>query len=208
MIVEHGQLLADYAGIFCVLRHQTVLVSAPRALVGTVSGWCPSIDTVMDPQWWSDRLPDWLVLGPSVHSFLDRPAFLPAASGGIAVRAARRDDLDRLIDQVTHAEWEESGFADDDDAHAWVALDQHGRPMAAAKLTVFDGVPADVGVLAAGIGRGRGFATAVAATAARHAVAHHGIARWRALATNAPSRRIAEKLGFEDDCLQLAIRPA
>jgi len=46
----------------------------------------------------------------------------------------------------------------------------------------------------------------VAATAARYAVERHGIARWRAIEVNAPSRRLAKRLGFEDDCVQLAVR--
>ena len=83
---------------------------------------------------------------------------------------------------------------------------ENDRTMAASNLTPFDGVPADVGVLADPAVRGRGVATMVAATAARYAVERHGIARWRAIEVNAPSRRLAKRLGFEDNCVQLAVR--
>lgn len=81
------------------------------------------------------------------------------------------------------------------------------QTVAAANLTPFDGMPADVGVLAHPFGRGRGFGTAVASVATSYAVQEFGIARWRALITNTASRRIARRLGFEPDCLQIALRP-
>lgn len=162
----------------------------------------------MDVQWWQSHLPGWLVLGPSVHSFLDQPDLLSVAVGETVVRYAAQQDLARLRDQVTEAEWAESGFARDDVAQAWVVTDWQDQPLAAANLTWFDDIPADVGVLAAPTARGRGLATAAAAAAAAgYAVEHHGIARWRALTLNTNSRRIAARLGFEEACLQLAVRP-
>ena len=47
--------LADYPGIYCVLRQQTGYVSAPAHLVETVTSWHPSVDAVMDAHWWGDR---------------------------------------------------------------------------------------------------------------------------------------------------------
>ncbi len=207
VVVEHGELLGEYEGIYCVLRRQRVLVSAPPPLVQPVIGWRPSVETVMDPQWWRERLADWSVLGPSVHSFLDRSGPAAATLGDAAVLPAGSDLLQLLRDRVTDSEWAESGFAGSDVANAWVVVDENDRPMAASNLTPFDGVPADVGVLADPAVRGRGVATTVAAAAARYAVEWHGIARWRAIETNAPSRRLANKLGFEADCVQLAVRP-
>lgn len=207
VIVGHGESLGDYAGLYCVLRHRTVVVSAPGHLLRTVAEWHPSVETVMDAQWWNDRLPGWSVLGPSVHSFLDR-ADLPVAPAGEAVaQTAGSDQLQRLRDRVTKEEWQESGFAGSDLAKAWVVVGEGGQALAASNLTPFGNVPADVGVLADPAARERGFATLAAKTAAHYAIERYGIARWRALATNAPSRRLAAKLGFEDDCVQLAVRP-
>lgn len=207
VIVEHGERLAGYAGIYCIRRQGVVFVSAPGPLVRSVNGWGPSVETVMDVQWWKSHLPGWLVLGPSVHSFLDQPDLLSVAVDETVVRDAGQEDLAHLRDQVTDAEWAESGFAGDDVAQAWVVTDWQDQPLAASNLTWFGDIPADVGVLVASSARGRGLATAAAAAAAGYAVEHHGVARWRALAINAGSRRIAARLGFEGDCLQLAVRP-
>jgi GNAT superfamily N-acetyltransferase len=208
VVVEHGESLREYAGVYCVLRHQTAWVSAPPHLLRTVTEWHPSGETVMDAQWWCDRLKGWSVLGPSVHSFLDRSDLPMAAAGEAVAQAAGPDHLQQLRDRVTEAEWAESGFAGDENPKAWVVMGEDDRALAISNLTPFSGVPADVGVLTDPAVRGSGFATVAAATAARHAVKQHGIARWRALTTNAASRRLAAKLGFEDDCVQLAVRPS
>jgi RimJ/RimL family protein N-acetyltransferase len=141
-----------------------------------------------------------------VHSFLDRSGLATATVGDAPVQPAGSDLLRLLRERVTDSEWAESGFAGDDVANAWVVVDENDWPMAASNLTPFDGVPPDVGVLAGPAVRGRGVATMVAATAARYAVERHGIVRWRAVETNAASRRLAKKLGFEDDCVQFAVR--
>jgi RimJ/RimL family protein N-acetyltransferase len=208
VLVEHGESLEGYAGVYCVLRRQTVLISAPPHLLNEVTEWHPSVETVMDARWLSDRLKGWSVLGPSVHSFLDRSDRPAAAVGETVPLAAEPVHLQQLRDRVTDAEWAESGFAGDDIAKAWVVAGEDGRTLGASNLTPFSEVPADVGVITDPAARGRGFATVAAATAALHAVELHGIARWRSLATNAPSRRLAAKLGFEDDCVQLAVRPS
>lgn len=56
-------------------------------------------------------------------------------------------------------------------------IDDRGRTIAAANLTTFDGVPADVGVLTRSGSRSRGAGTAVAAVATGFAIAAFGIAR-------------------------------
>jgi hypothetical protein len=208
VVVEHRGELAGYQGILCVIRNERVLVSAPPRLVPTVRSWRPTISAAGDALWWNERRPDWSVLGPSVHAFTDRPAPPPPATEGAEVRPATPADLVSLRDAVAPAEWAESGFAGDDVASAWVAVDRAGRVLAAANLTPFDGLPADVGILSAPAVRGRGIATLVAAVATNDAFERHGIARWRALCVNTPSRRLAHRLGFEDDCVQLALRPA
>ncbi|MGZ4460380.1 MAG: GNAT family N-acetyltransferase [Nocardioidaceae bacterium] len=82
----------------------------------------------------------------------------------------------------------------------------HVRCLAAANLTDFDGVPADVGVVTHPAARGRGLGLAVTAAAARAAIATHGLARWRALHTNRASRALARRLGFTDYGGNLAVR--
>lgn len=116
------------------------------------------------------------------------------------------EDLAPLRSRVTAAEWEEAGF-DGPVPKVWAIVDAHGSPLAAAALTIFDGCPSDLGVLTAATHRGQGLATAVAGHAARAAIAHCGLARWRNLTTNHASAATARRLGFTVDCLQAAVVP-
>ncbi len=208
VIVEHRSAgLIGYPGIYCVVRAGTVFISAPGDLVDRLYHWRPSGGTVTDPTWWSQRLATWSVLGPSIHAFTDAGAPIDSKGSELLIRAAAPAALANLRGAVSPAEWGESGFAGHDVALAWCVTDDHGGTVAASNLTPFDGVPADVGVLTSPRCRGRGAGAAVAAAAVRHAIEQFGIARWRALTTNAASLRLAEKLGFQHDCVQLAVRP-
>src|SRR5690606_18336048 len=114
-------------------------------------------DDAVSPAWWSDRLPGWRVLGPSVHAFTDR---LPGVDH-TGTDVATPEDHAHLRAAVPPEDWEEGGLAGDVQG-AWVVRDD-GRAVAAAGLTTFDGVPADVGVLTVPHARGRGLAARVAA---------------------------------------------
>lgn len=204
-VVTHGEHLAGYPGIYAVLRQGAVLITTPSEMTAHVRAWPLSPTTAMRPDWWTDRLPGWKVLGPSVHSFAGSHEQLQAA--GSAYPASPAEVRAALFSRVSADEWEESGFAGDDVGHAWLLDNAQNRPVAAANLTPFDGVTADVGVLVAREARGHGDAVAAASAAVRYAVGHHGIARWRALETNSASLAVAARLGFNEDCRQLAARP-
>ncbi|KAB7739773.1 hypothetical protein GA707_20055 [Nostocoides sp. F2B08] len=204
VLLVHRSALAGYPGVFVVLREDQVIASVPPGLAATAKAWPLTRETVADPSWWQDRLPGWAVLGPSVQSFLDHTDALPDTARTRPVGPA--EVLRHLRERVTGSEWAESGFNKDLEK-AWLLDVEGGRVVAAANLSLFDGVPADVGVLVAGDARGHGYSAVVAATATRHAVHAHAIARWRSLDSNTASRRTAHRLGFQDDCVQLAIRP-
>lgn len=199
--------LSDYPGIYAILRHQSVYVSAPSDLVTPIRRWNPTIATVSDPKWWRHHLPDWLILGPSIHAFAAAVPTTATRTVGLRIEQTTPDQLLGLRASVDLAEWSEGGFAGDDIELAWCATDDTGQTVAAANLTPFDGVPSDVGVLTNPMVRGCGAGTAIASVATTYAVKEFGIARWRALTTNSASLRIAERLGFEVDCLQIALRP-
>jgi len=197
----------DHPRIEAVLRQGTAYVSAPESLVDVIRGWGPDPTTVTNPTWWSRRLPDWLILGPSVHAFTDAVPAIDARESPLRIEPVSARQLTELRCRVDPAEWSESGFGGNDIEFAWQAVNEAGHIVAAANLTPFDGSPADVGVLTRPDARGRGAASAVAARATAHAVREFGIARWRALSGNTASLRVARHLGFEPDCLHIALRP-
>lgn len=144
------------------------------------------------------------VLGPSVHAYADETEPLPPPDS--RVREVSSTALKGLAALVPRDEWAESGFAGQ--VVRVFALVEDERVLAAANLTDFDGMPADVGVVTAPAERGRRLGVAVATAATRCAIQENGIARWRALETNRASRAIAQRLGFADYGSNLAVRLA
>lgn len=152
----HQRQLAGYEGVYAIERHGHAHISSPVHVISDLVVRAPDRDEVMSPQWWKAFLPGWSVLGPSIHSFLDEPGSLPCVT---SVRPAQLDEVHSLLrSRVQASEWEEAGFASDDIVHAWVLTGDDGVPVAAANLTMFDGLPVDVGVLTAADARGRGYA--------------------------------------------------
>jgi hypothetical protein len=203
-VVRHAGL-GDYPGIWVLRRADAIRVSVPKdtddAAIDDLAARAP--DELIDTAFWRSFAPTrgFVVLGPSVHAFTDEPVAAapdveqvdPSAHAG-------------LRDAVDEAEWSESGFAAD--VPLAFALRSGGDIAAASNLTPFRGVPTDVGVLTHPAHRGRGHRTIVARAATAYAVHRFGLARYRALATNQPSRAIAAALDYEDRFDQLAIRPA
>lgn len=171
----HRGSLTDYAGVFVVERRGMVVISAPSRLVRELQQKSLWPDNAMDPVWWLAQLPGWIVLGPSVHAFLDGVDLLPQSDDAESPTVAQIADA--LRHRVTPAEWAESGFGGGDIVKAWLLRNELGHPVAAANLTLFNGIPADVGLITAIDTRARGYGRTVSAAAVRWAIEHHGIAR-------------------------------
>lgn len=206
-VAAHRAALHGYPGVYCIVRDGRGWVSAPPELEPTVRSWRPARDEATSAGWWLERLPGWTFLGPSVHSFTGGAVPVPTPRATVSIGPAAPDQLARLRGLVRAEDWSEAGFERDDVGPTWVAADATGAVLAAANLTTFDGCSSDVGVVTAPGVRGQGLASSLAATAATWAVDSHGLARWRSLEANLPSRHIAAALGFEDDCTQIAVRP-
>lgn len=204
IVGPHQGELTGYEGIYAVERHAFTVISAPPELVALIRSRLTDRHALMDARWWRNLFPNWVTLGPSVHSFLANASRLPATT---AEPSTATQVVGGLQHRVTEEEWIEGGFSGTDLMRTWLLYDQAGHPVAASNLTSFDGSPADVGVITATEARGHGFGQSVASAAARFAITTAGIARWRALESNTPSRRLAAALGFTDDCRQLAARP-
>lgn len=207
-ITGHLHALHDYSGIYAVVRDGRLLISAPDDLVASLRTWAPDQIEAMHPQWWTERLPGWSVLGPSVHAFADSPAPTEPSteSTGLRIRPADPGLLADLRARVGADEWTESGFASSPEP-AWAVIDADGQVVGAASLSEVAGLKVDIGVLTASDARGNGVGTAIAGYALESALQAHGIARWRALESNLASRALAARLGFVEDCRQIAVRP-
>ena len=142
-------------------------------------------------------------LGPSRHSYLALAGATFVADPDVR-RVASEADVAMLRAAVGDDEWHEGGFGEDVQDHWWVL----GDGLAAGNMTDFAGAPTDVGLVTHPRHRRRGLAERVA----RHMLAWardegHAVARYRALTTNAPSLRVAEKLGFSAFGENVAVRP-
>jgi GNAT superfamily N-acetyltransferase len=149
-----------------------------------------------------------LVLGPSVHAYVDGSMFVPqdpcdATPLGPGANAI----LEPLREAVTAEEWAEGGFGPPLEGQLWAAFED-GRVVAAANLTEnFGHLPGDVGIVTHPDHRGRGIATRlVGAMVADALLTLSPVVRYRALATNLASRAVCRKLGFLDDGANIAVR--
>jgi GNAT superfamily N-acetyltransferase len=187
-----------------------VLVHGDSCRIATPAAWVPmlahasrdlSAGDALDRRRWSELLPRITAIhGPSVHAYLDSVAELPDPGDVIEVNG---DALTDLRSACPPAEWAEGGFGD---TGRFFALHKAGTLVAAGNLTEWRGVPSDIGLVTHPDHRGRGYGLLVGALAARVAIAESGIARYRVLADNLASRRIARRLGFVEYGSNLMIR--
>lgn len=196
--------LDGYAGWFAAHRADGAHVSAPSgAPAEVVSRLAASTANLLTGSDFWARFADDVggrLVGPSRHLYLDAD---PGPDPGVV--AVDPQELEGLRDLVDPAEWEESGLGDEEVSHGF-AWYEGGRLLAASALSDFDDRPRDVCVLVAPKARGRRLADRVARTAASYAVREHRVARWTARETNQASLAVADRLGFETWCTQLAVR--
>ena len=203
-VVRHAGL-GEYPGIWVLRRADAIRVSVPpgadEAAVNMLVDQAPG--ELTDPAFWRSFEPTrgFVALGPSVHAFTDAPGVAPPE-----VEQVDPSALTGFLDAARPADRSESGFGED--VPIAFALRSDGEIVAAANLTPFRDEPTDVGVLTGPAHRGLGHGARVARAATAYAVSRFGLARYRALTTNAASRAIAAALGFEDRFDQLAICPS
>lgn len=196
---------SDMPGVYVLVRGDACRIAAPADWVPALTDATSDLTAAaaLQPRQWAPLLPPGTVIhGPSVHAYLDSAAGLPAPDGVVEVD---REALAELESACPPAEWGEGGFGHTGRFFARYA----GQTIiAAGNLTDWRGVPSDVGLVTRPGHRGRGHGLRIGAHAARVAIAAAGIARYRALADNVASRRIARRLGFVEYGGNLMIRPA
>jgi RimJ/RimL family protein N-acetyltransferase len=211
-VVADAPWLAGYRGIYVLRIGNACIVAPPPDFTERVREQIGlrGPDEVYTPDAVRDLAADdaTLVLGPSVHSYLDARTFVaqdecdarPLSSGDRPAVDAFRADL-------PDAEWSEGGFgsAFPYSDVVWGCFED-GRLVAMGNMTDFAGKPADVGLVTHPEVRGRGHGTRLAGAMTAAMLPSSPVIRYRALESNAPSRRVARKLGFADHGSNIAVR--
>jgi GNAT superfamily N-acetyltransferase len=206
----HAGGLVGQDGIWILVAGPAPVVSLPRALLpvlGERARWW-SRQTVEDPRALLEEL------APTVPARIIGPAFIGYASedslrgaGGPQARllsAADREAVARLRETFAPEEWEEGG-TDAEQSPAFGAFDAGGELRALAGYERWDRI-AHISIACAAGFRNRGFGASAVTRAAEHALSRGLVPQYRALRSNAPSLRVAAKLGFQEYGFSMLLR--
>lgn len=190
---------ATWRGIYVLAFEKSACVFLPPELLDTLSARVAEADTeaLVEPGTWQ-AMADITVrsaLGPVVHHYLDDAGGLAEQAAGRRINPGDTDAITTLRKAVGGAEWTAAGFTDQPAVMFGMFVDD--QMVAAANLTSGPDAATDIGIVLHPDARGHGYGLQIAATAARQAIAMHGIARFRILSTSQATLAIATTLGFE-----------
>lgn len=161
----------------------------------------------------ADQLLDLNTLTSALSQFDPRPvgsALLLFSQGNsfelvedLSVRTATNDEVDRLLESCSILEAGESGLKGMHEH--FVVSDSTGKPIAIAGYEIWNETVAHFGVLVEPSHRGQGFGIRVTKSAAHSARTKSLVLQWRVRTDNAPSNRLAARLGFVKVGQQLAL---
>lgn len=124
-----------------------------------------------------------------------------------AVTSADRVAVESLRAACSHEDWAHGG-SEHEKVPTFGCFDVNSELCSLAGYKIWDATIAHLAVVSAPGQRGHGFATAAVAAAARHALSASLIPQYRTLLSNAPSMRIAARLGFESYGFSVYVRLA
>jgi GNAT superfamily N-acetyltransferase len=208
-VVVHAEL-GGYAGMYAQSFGAAPVVSLPAWAVG---GYGPAAAEavsagLMDDQRWRGVFGDLLerVIGPAEIRYADAGTLRPASrDGGVRLLdAADGPALERLRDACETTAWEHGGS--ELGVHPVAGLFAEDELAAVAGYEVWDGSIAHISVVTHPAHRGRGMGAGVVQHVARAALGAGLVPQYRTLASNTPSLRIAERLGFVPYAQSLAVR--
>jgi GNAT superfamily N-acetyltransferase len=200
-----------WRGIYVLAFDDGACVFTPPDLLETVSAGIADvkIDATVEPETWRTMagLTVESAMGPVVHHYGDDAEGLDALAAGRPLDPDAVDDaraLAELRDALPAREWSSAGFGGADQRGKGEDLPPRlfgifdgDRALAAANLTPGPDAATDIGIVVRPEARGKGYGIQIAAIAAGEAIALHGIARFRVLASSRPTMAIATSLGFE-----------
>lgn len=186
-LVTDAPAFRGYPGIYVLRLGETAVVVSPPP------GDRRDLDVTIVP------------LGPSIHSYLHRDDFVAGTASGRPLDAADGEAVAAFRAAVDDDAWHEGGFGEELPAETWLLV-EGDEVLAMGNLTDFGGRPADVGLVTHPGRRGEGLATRLATAMLARCFETAEVARYRALATNAPSLAVARRLGFERYGENVAVR--
>ena len=147
------------------------------------------------------------IVGPAFIGYATRDTLRPPVSARTRqLTASDSDAVARLRATCSSEEWEHG--ASDRNAATFGAFDESDRLCALAGYDIWGAKIAHLYVIAAADRRNGGFGASAATAAAIHAMDVGLVPQYRTLISNLPSRRVAEKLGFERYGFSVAVRLA
>lgn len=202
---------ADYNGAFILVLDGAPIVSVPPPLLAIVSPRSAEFraDVVADPKRLHPLLPGsdpTRMVGPAHLYYADQTCFrstlAPPARPLAPVDEAAFESLKAACES---GDWEPKEFAlEADRTHG--TFDPAGELLAVANFRVWGENIAHLSVLTRPEARGKGHGTSAVASVAFHALQSGYLLQYRVLAWNAPSIRIAQKLGFHHYGWSMAAR--
>jgi len=212
VVQEHTGRLSGSTGIWILVTGEFPVISMPAKV------FCVLRDTARG--WSSSMVGDRAAIADAILPFTSTrvvgPAFIGYGTGGMlnlsaAERARPVSDSDALAVDALRAEckseeWEHGG-GQAGDARRFGAADEDGRLCSLASYVVWDRL-AHVSVITRPSARGRGFGKAAVALAAKHAIEAGLVPQYRTLASNDPSMRLGQRIGFQAYGFSVSVRLA
>ena len=209
VVGAHSPALQELGGLYVWECGGACIVSAPQDLVmdiaGPVGGAAP--ESVIAGDSLRDALGDRLgrATGPAVIYYADGGDFVRQEELGARPLIPSDDDaLRELSRDVGEEAWVNSNISFE--RVPIFGIYEQRRMVAAASYERWGERLLHVGVVTHPDYRGQGFGRGVAAATTAHALEAGGIAQWQTLASNAPSARIADALGFRPYCRTLFLQ--
>lgn len=208
-VVPHGPAMQDYHGVFGLFEVGTghAVISVPAAMADSLMPLLEPVLSACNPEALARALEPVAdrVIGPAVIQYASEVKEREA-SASAQVRLLNADDIEattRFREAVMPEEWEHGGS---DLSQPCFGAFVGNALVSLAGYEIWGGAIAHIAVVSRSDHRGLGSGRAVVQQAALHALEAGLLTQYRTLMSNAPSLRIAARLGFEPYAVSLAVR--
>ncbi len=202
-LIPHAEDLADFNGAFALFRLGAATASVPRERIDSLRTLVASLSGGCSPQEFAAAL-------RPIATVAVGPAYIGYATTVVPpphpVQMLISEDAGAILamqQACDPTEWEH-GSSSSEDLCAGVFVGE--ELVAFAGYEVWSQSIAHISIVTHPGFRGRGYGRSAVAHLARHALAARLLPQYRTLASNRPSIRIAESLGFQPFAESMAVR--